>query len=248
MIPANDKRFIKRLAMLFLLFTLVCVAAGFSRLSTSAWNLSRCADVLRVRELLSMFVFAPVISIFFWLFYRCLARDAVNRVMDLLCILAIWFIACGMGIHDPANCLSGVYKAQLQTNPNLGRSIVFIDDQLGHWVFWCGFVLGTWCLGIQQLLKPLAERMSLVWIAVFTVVSLALMGVMLTNLWNEYPKTRADLIVIGVAFGALIPLQMVLARGVSLLRMPVLYVVYTAYAGSVAGTLICWQFRYGIFF
>ena len=243
-----DDVFLKRLSLLFILFSILCILAGASRLCSASWNLSQYADVLRVRELLSMFVFAPVIAVFFWLFHRCVGRGRVNRGMDVICILSIYAVACGMGIHDPMNCIGSAYKSELASVGNLRDSIVYMDDQLGHWVFWGGFVLGTWCIGINQIMAPLKNAMSLKWKMIFTVVSVALLGVMLTNLWDEYPKTKADLMVIGGAVAGLLPFHMFFAAKVSLMRLPVIFVFYSAYIGSIAGTLICWQFRYGIFF
>ena len=239
-----DDAYLKRLAWLFVLFCSLCALAGASRLSTAEWNLQRCLDVLRVREILSLFVFAPLVSLCFWLFYKCLGRGAAASIwVDLLCILSIWFIACGMGMHDPANCLQGAYRSELASMETLRNSLAFIDDALGHWVFWGGFVLGSWTLGIRQLLAPLDEKMNFRWLAFFTVVTLALLGVMFTNLRDEYPKTRADLLVIALAAGLPALLHPLLARKVSLLRLPLLLVIHGSYWGSVAGTLLCWQFR-----
>lgn len=244
----NDAVFLKRLSLLFILFSLVCILAGASRLSSAGWNLARHADVLRMRELLSMFVFAPVIAVFLWLSYRCVGRGKSNPVMDVICILAIYAVACGMGMHDPMNCINAVYKAELASVPNLRNSVVYMDDLMGHWVFWSGFVLWTWCIGMNHLISPLEKPMTLKWKLIFTVVSVMLLGVMLTNLWNEYPKTKGDLIVIGGAVAGLIPFHIIFAGKVSVMRLPVIFVIYTAYIGSIVGTLICWQLRYGIFF
>ncbi len=244
----SDDVFLKRLAVLFILFSALCLMAGGSRMCTASWNLARYADVLRVRELLSMFVFAPAIAVFFWLFYRCVGRGRANPVMDVICILSIYAVACGMGIHDPLNCIGGAYRSELAAVPNLRGSIAYMDDQLGHWVFWGGFVLGTWCVGVNQLLYPLKDKMALKWSSIFSAVSLALLWVMLTNLWDEYPKTIEDLMVIGGAVGGLILFQLFFTKRVSLLRLPIIFVIYNAYLASIAGTLICWQFRYRIFF
>ncbi|MFO7936488.1 MAG: hypothetical protein R6V06_02650 [Kiritimatiellia bacterium] len=153
-----------------------------------------------------------------------------------------------MGIHDPLNSLQGVYRWELIRFPTLKKSIVFIDDQLGHWVFWGGFVLGSWCVGIQQMCCPLDEKMNFRWMAGFTIVAVLLLWVMLTNLWDEYPKTTEDLSVIALALAVLFAAHRFLAKDVSLMRMPVLFVMYIAYTGSISGTLICWQLRYGILF
>ncbi|MDD2599449.1 MAG: hypothetical protein PHO37_09505 [Kiritimatiellae bacterium] len=193
-----------------------------------------------------MFLFAPLICLMFWLFNRTLAQGRAPGFLDLICLLAIYCIACGMGMHDPANRLLSAYRAEGMMSADMRRSILFMDDQLGHWVFWCGFVLGSWCIGLQQLRTPLKNRMRSHTAVFFLCVSLVLLGVMLTNLWDEYPKTFADLGVIGIAVAPLLAAHLIFARKVSILRLPVLWVIYPAYIGSVVGTLLCWQLRYGI--
>ena len=241
----TDREVLRRLAALFAAFAGVCLLAGASRMRPCAWELQAFGDVLRIREALSMFVFAPAIGVLFWLLARALGRGRPNVAVEVLMVLSVYCVACGMGLHDPANRMEAVYRQTGALTPEVRRSLTYLDDQLGHWVFWAGFVLGTWVLGLQQALAPLRERMSWPWRVFFGCIGAALLWVMLTNLWDEYPKTRADLCVIAVA--ALVPLaaQRVVCRGAGLLRLPALCVIYLAYFGSVAGTLVCWLVRYG---
>lgn len=241
----GDQAVLRRLLGLFSVFAVICLLAGASRMKPASWELQTFGDVLRIREALSMFVFAPAIGVMFWLITRCVARGRPHVAVEMLMVLAIYFVACGMGLHDPANRMEAAYRSTGAMTPEVRRSLSYIDDQLGHWVFWIGFVLGTWVLGVQQVLTPLKERMAWRWRIGLGAVSAALLWVMLTNLWDEYPKTRADLGVIVAA--VLVPFctQMCVRRGVSLMRLPVLLVIYPAYFGSVAGTLICWLIRYG---
>jgi len=120
-----------------------------------------------------------------------------------------------------------------------------LDDQLGHWIFWGCFVLGTWVLGIQQVLTPLKEKMTWSWSAGFFTVSAVLLWVMLTNLWDEFPQTRVDLCVIAAALAVPLAVHMRICPRPGLFRLPVLCVIYPAYFGSIIGTLLCWLIRYG---
>lgn len=241
----TDREVLRRLAWLFATFAGVCLLAGASRMRPCAWELQTFGDVLRIREALSMFVFAPVIGVLFWLIYRTLGRGTSYAAIDVLMVLSVYCVACGMGLHDPTNRMVCVYRETGALTPEVRRSLLYLDDQLGHWVFWVGFVLGTWVLGIQQALAPLRERMAWPWRVFFGCIGAALLWVMLTNLWDEYPQTRVDLGVIAAA--ALVPLgvQAAVCRGVGLLRLPVLCVIYPAYFGSIAGTLACWLVRHG---
>lgn len=241
----SDRSVLWRLTVLFAVYAGVSLLAGVSRMHPPLSHLAPFGDVLRVREALSMFVFAPALCVLFWLIYKALGRGRTFWVVDVLMLLSVYFLACGMGIHDPTNRMENAYRATGSLTPEVHRSLVYLDDQLGHWVFWAGFVLGSWVLGLQQVLSPLKERMPWPWRIAFGVVAAALLWVMLTNLWDEYPKTRQDLCVIAAA--VLVPLlaHAVFFRRVGLLRLPVLAVIYPAYLGSIAGTLVCWLIRYG---
>jgi hypothetical protein len=242
----TDRAVLRRLLGLFVAFAVVCLLAGASRMRPPLWQLASLGgDVMRVREALSMFVFAPTVMVLFWLMYRALGRGRSSAVTDVLMVLAVYCVACGMGMHDPANRMGFVYGRTGALTPEVRRSLMFFDDQVGHWIFWCGFVLGTWVLGIQQALAPLEQKMGMRWRVGLGCVSAALLWVMLTNLWDEYPKTRVDLCVIAAAVAVPLCVQAVRCRGVSLLRLPVLFVIYPAYFGGIAGTLVCWLVRYG---
>ena len=242
----TDRAVLRRLLGLFAVFAVICLLAGASRMRPPAWQMvSLGGDVMRVREALSMFVFAPAIAVVFWLIYRTLGRGRPIAALDVLMVLSLYCAAFGMGMHDPANRMAVVYGRTGALLPEVRRTLMFFDDQVGHWVFWCGFVLGSWVLGLQQALAPLEQKMGTMWRIGLGCVSAVLLWVMLTNLWDEYPKTRVDLCVIAAAVAVPLAVQMVVCRRTGLLRLPVLCVIYPAYFGSIAGTLACWLVRYG---
>ena len=236
----TDHETLTRLLGLFVLFGVVCLLAGASRMCPPAWQLRTFGDILRVREALSMFVFAPAIGVLFWLMVRTMAQGRPSRAVEVLMVLTIYLIACGMGMHDPTNRMESFYRGSQAKLPELFASIRYLDDALSHWIFWGGFVLGTWVFGLQQLLMPLRGRMGGRWRCGFAAVAAALLWVLLTNLWDEYPKTRVDLCVIAAAVGVPLAFHVIARRDVGMLRLPVLCVVYPAYLGAIAGTLICW--------
>jgi len=241
----TDSEVLRRLTWRFAAFTGVCLLAGASRMCPPHWQLATFGDVLRIREALSMFVFAPALGVLFWLIYKTLGRGQTYGAVDVLMVLSVYFLACGMGIHDPTNRMEIAYRGTGALSPEMRRSLVYLDDQLGHWVFWAGFVLGSWVLGIQQALAPLKARMSWPWRIGFGCIAAAILWVMLTNLWDEYPKTRVDLCVIAAAVLVPLAVQLAVCRRIGLLRLPVLLVIYPAYFGSIVGTLVCWLIRYG---
>lgn len=241
----NDGHVLKRLLTEFVILAAVCLFAGASRVAPSAWQLHSFGDVLRIREALSMFVFAPAIGVLFWLLVRAVAQDRPSRSVEILMVLTVYFIACGMGMHDPVNRMGIVYRTSPGLTPALHRTLVYLDDELGHWIFWAGFVLGSWVFGLQQLVTPLQGKMSWPWRCGFGAVALALLWVMLTNLVGEYPQTRVDLCVIAAAVLVPAAFHLAMRRKISLFRLPALCVIYPAYFGSMAGTMLYWWARYG---
>jgi hypothetical protein len=236
----TDADVLKRLLALLAVFSVVCLLAGASRMCPPAWQLRSFGDVLRIREALSMLVFAPSVGVLFWLLMRVVARGRPSRAAEVLMVLTVYFVACGMGMHDPANRLEAVYRVGGGVSADALRSLSYIDDGLSHWIFWGGFVLGTWVFGLQQLLSPLDGKMGVAWRCGFGAVAAALLWVMLTNLWDEYPKTRVDLCVIAAAAAVPLGFHAVARRGVGLSRLPALFVIYPAYLGSIGGTLLRW--------
>ncbi|HQL51976.1 MAG TPA: hypothetical protein PLR91_12360, partial [Kiritimatiellia bacterium] len=55
----TDHETLTQLLGLFALFGVVCLLAGASRMCPPAWQMRPFGDILRIREALSMFVFAP---------------------------------------------------------------------------------------------------------------------------------------------------------------------------------------------
>jgi hypothetical protein len=241
----TDRQVLTRLAWLFALFAVISLAAGASRMQPPGWQLRTFGDVLRLREALSMFVFAPALGLVFWLIGRTLSRGRTVVAADLLMVLAVYGVACGMGIHDPTNRMISAYSGSGALTPEVRRSLFYLDEVLGHWVFWAGFVLATWVLGLRQALAPLKERMHWPWRVGLGVVAAAFLWVMVTNLWDEYPQTRADLGVILLAALGPLAAHVAFGRNAGVLRMPLHFVIYPTYFGSVAVTLINWLIRYG---
>lgn len=240
----SDREMLRRLLLLFVVFCFTSVLAGVSRMWPSAWQLHEIGGSLRYREMFSMFLFAPVICMLFWMICRTVGRGKSSITVDLLMVLAIYCIACGMGIHDPTNRLMSAYSTSTDLSVGVRHALNFLDDSLGHWVFWGGFVLGTWVVGMQQVLNPLDEKMGWPWRIVWGLIALVMGWVMATNLWNEYPSTKADLVIIALAASGVLLFQGVVSRKIELLRQPVLLIMYPAYYGSMIATGVCWCIRW----
>lgn len=238
----TDRETIRRLVWLFVWFTLVALVAGASRMWWRGWQMHTFGDIIRWREALSMFVFAPAISVLFWLIVRCVGHGRMHPVVQVLCLLSIYLVACGMGMHDPTNRMTSAYRAS-QMQPAVWQTIGYLDDGLSHWVFFGGFILGTWALGVQQALVPFQEKPRRLFVAALLVMSLFLIFVIYTNLVTEYPKTKLDCRIILTA--VMVPTLVALARlrTVGILRMPVFLIILPSYWGGILLTNLTWFFQ-----
>lgn len=238
----SDHKAIHVFLILMAGYAVVALCAGASRLWGAGWQLAQFGDILRWREALSMFLFAPALAMFFGLLAVVIGKGRPHLVTLALTILTAYFVGCGMGMHDPMNRVQSAYLFKAIRPEQLQTTILYLDDYLGHWVFWAGFLLGSWTLGIQQTLTPLDQELGMRPLAAIGILDLVLLWVMLTNLWNEYPKTIPDLSVI--ATGALIPtLFWIFRKDAKIMRMPFLLILAPTYWGGILGTLLCWTFR-----
>jgi hypothetical protein len=239
----SDGKTVRTLLVLFAGLAITALAAGASRMSQTGWQMGICGDILTWRVALSMFLFAPAIGVMFWLIARAVGRGNPSPACCVLTVLTVYFVACGMGMHDPMNAMQAAYSASSAVPAPMKRTLDFFDDRLGHWVFWAGFVLGSWVLGIQQVVTPLDRKLSWKAVCAILVASAAMLWVMLTNLWDEYPKTKQDLCVI--AWAAVLPTGAWIGSSVPMRRLPMLVLLLPAYWGSIVGTIACWVKRYG---
>lgn len=234
----DDKRTLCAISITFLLLVMVSLVAGASRMSHTGWQMAIFGDILRWREAMSMFLFAPLISVCFYLLVRAVGRGRVSLICGILTILSVYFIACGMGMHDPMNRFQSAYPA-LPTA--LRTSITYFDDELGHWIFWAGFVAGTWVLSFQQAFAPLDQSIRKRSVLFLLACSGVFFWVMFTNLRDEYPKTLLDLAIILLAALPATFLALVRFKRVAIRRQPILLVILPAYWGSVLATLWVWR-------
>lgn len=228
----HDEVRTRRLACLLLALGAAMILAGWSRVWPPAAVLRPCADVMRWRELLSMVVFAPLLSVLLWLVFAVVSENQLEPLAGGF-VAGVYLLGCGMGMHDPCNLLRAAYPGL--PGP-LGASLRFFDDDLGHWLFWLGFLTCSIVAGVQQLRHPLAIPMSQRARAFFLLLGLPIAFVMLTNLvWED---TRRDLAVIAAT--ALVTGTMHAVRRVPLSRTPLLWVLYPPYAAAVIGSLVYW--------
>ncbi|NOY81311.1 MAG: hypothetical protein GXP31_09935 [Kiritimatiellaeota bacterium] len=231
----RDSRRIYRLQLCLAAFSIVAVLAGWSRLRPPQFLLIGCGDVLRLREALSMFVYAPLLVLLLWGMFRA-AGDRAMDVLTVVFLLGLYFIGVGMGMHDTCDLLGRIYPG---VSRELRKSLDFFDNRLGHWVFFAGFILTSLAAGAAQLRHPLSTPLSRRRTAGFLLFSLPLAAVMVTNLMFE--RTSVDLCVVFSALVAILVLHAIYRPGMR--RLPLLLVLYPAYGAALIGPLLYWAVR-----
>ena len=229
----RDRQRTRQIAVAFIGLSIVALMAGVNRLWPPALLLGPVANVLRWRETLAMVLFTPLLVLLLWRLYT-LAADGKLDAWAAVFVAGVYFIGLGIGMHDTTDLLGRVFA---DAPARLRVSLRFFDNRLGHWLFFAGFILTSLSTGVQQLRQPLHGRMSRLCTGVFLLLSVPLLLVMLTNLMFE--KTGVDLTVIAVTVVLTIAAHSRYGR-LPLRRLPILCVLYPAYGGAVAGTLLWW--------
>jgi hypothetical protein len=191
-------------------------------------------DGFRVNDYIVTLVLAPLAVIVLYLIYYF--RNA-NRSLGamLLFLLGIYLIGMNFGMHEPTNFLVARYKGQIPES--LHRSLVFFDDELGHYVFFAGFAFIALAGILVDLASPLEEPLSRFATALLTGAGLAVAAAVYVNMVRE--ETRADIAVL--ASVSLIGLALHWRHGwISLRRLPHLLMVYAGLGVGALATLIAW--------
>jgi len=219
------------------LAALVAVAA-FNRLSQAAWLNKPVLDVLRPCDLIVVFLLAPVAIFLLWGLFKVLRGDTFLPA-TLLFLLGAFLTGVAFGMHEPMNVLSSVHRASIP--PQLLNSIIFLDDGLGHYVFFAGFMslslAGIWAeLRDAQSTEPFSRNV-LVCAAVTGIVTAA---VIYANMVHE--KALIDIAILAITVAISAVLQLVYGSP-SFRKLPLLIALCLGYGGGVLATLLYWLIR-----
>ena len=218
---------------------------GLILCAVSLWALRRwrlpflvgtIGGVMPLKSALYLLVFSPLLI---WLLWRIFLIASDGRVGGLsgLFVIGVLFVGLGLGMHDTATLLGAT--GSTGWSPRALEARHFYDESLGHGAFWLGFVLTTVATGVAQISNPMPARQSWPVCLVFGLLGLPLAAVMLGNLMFEH--TGRDLVVIGVALGCVLVVHA--WKRVELRRLPLLCLLYPAYALALVGTLLYWAVK-----
>lgn len=231
---ANDAvRLNRTLALISALAALMLAAWVNRKLETGFLEIRRL-DALRLRDLLTLFVLAPLGILLMWELFKVSAPKA-GRKLAWLFITAVFLLGMGFGMHEPTNAIR---VAGLPAPEALRDSLRFFDDDLGHWIFFAGFALCVLTFAAAETESPF-ERPLPAWAVSMSILSgLAVAASIYGNMaWED---TAPDLAVMLACLAAVFVCH---ARHgfVSLKRLPMTLSMYVSLGLGNAATLVHWS-------
>lgn len=198
----------------------------------------QCVDILRGRDIMTMFVLAPIGILLLWEIFEACA-GASRRVLSLLMITGFFFLGLAFGIHEPANAL-GVAGAR-KLYPAFAESVTFFDDYLGHWIFFAGMAICVTAICAAEAENPFEKPLSKLNLTLVAIGGIAGAISLYGNSVNDAGTWR-DMAVVALCFAIAIWLHWN-AGFVSLRRLPFLFGAYILLGGGAIAVYSVWIFR-----
>lgn len=230
------KKEAKRLNRVFLCLYAVSALifiAGINRLWKIDVLRSRTLDILRVCDLNVMLIFAPL-CIFILALMLYFYKGHKNTFTFLAFIFGAYMLGIGFGMHEPFNAMS-VYR--LEMTGGISRTVRFMDDELGHWTFFAGFIFISLSLVIAELRKPFSQRIPLFHMTAATLLGLLTGFVIYMNM--AWEKTALDLAVIGCCLATALLFKLKYGNP-QFNRIPITWTMCLSYGLGLFSTLAHW--------
>jgi hypothetical protein len=215
----------------------VAVLAGINRLAHGHFFRDPQWNILRMCDILVAFVFAPLGVIFLWLLFR-VYEGHKSIAGAIVFIVGAYFLGVGFGMHEPFNIFISTYRNHM-TEPMM-KSAVFFDDQLGHWVFFAGFMLISIAGTYAEILKPYEEKLPLKFILPALAVGVATAVVIFFNM--AWEKTSVDIAILALTV-AIVSVIHFIHSSKSLMKLPATLALYVAYGGGTVATVLYWLIK-----
>ena len=227
-----EKKRLERVFFCLYAISALILIAGINRLWRSELLRAPVLDVLRVCDLNVMFIFAPLCAIWLaFLLYFC--KGHRNLLTLLTFIFGTYMLGVGFGMHEPFNVTRTIYGKEM--TEGIKKTAEFMDDGLGHWTFFVGFVLLSLSIVLAELKNPFSEKIPVFKVAVSTILGLITGFVIYMNM--AWEKTAFDLAVIACCL-ALVFLFKLRYGNPQFSRIPMTYTLCLSYGLGLGATLI----------
>ncbi len=232
--PINFKN--KNISVFFLLLILaiLSVAGGINRKMPFGILRYDFIDIMKVTDLFGMLFLAPSTLICLFCIFH-IYDGMKSKLLSILFILGAFFLGAGFGMHDPFNIFQRRYSGQLPLD--IIRSMEFLDDGLGHWLFFAGFALVSLSVCFAELRNQAEENMPAFFVICISLAGLAVAVAICLNMIHE--ETLQDILVLFSVTAAVFSYHLK-KRLLPLKRLPAVMMVYSSYGGGALLTVSYW--------
>ncbi len=180
----NEAKYQRWIGLLLIAQTLILIVASLNRLTDFSSGPVAANQFLRWRDFNHLMVFPPLTVIVAIGFRQVFLKVGGNRDgrVDLLFVIAVYFLGAGYGVHELANYLSMLIKSRETIDPVLREVIRYNDDDFSHWVFFGAFIALNVVMLLWQAANPFQTRLSWIDMAICIVNGAVLSAAIFVNL------------------------------------------------------------------
>lgn len=233
---ASEASRLRRTLLLVVAMGVLLLLALVNRKLECQFLKTRVWDVLRGRDLLTLFALAPLGVAIMWDYVDSCETKA-RRWTGLAFVIGVFLLGMGFGMHEPANAMQIAGYSKIQA---VKESLVFFDDELGHWVFFAGMLATVMALAAAETANPFQEPLKRGLLAIFALAGAAGALSMFGNMVGE--KTDLDMAVV-LASLALLALVHWRNGFAGPNRLPMTLSLYVCLGGGAAATYGFWLLR-----
>lgn len=231
-VSSQDK--IRQIMLCIIALCLVAVLACLNRKFPPAILKLQLIDVFRITDLLAMLLFSPLALFFLWKLLRIYEGNKIPWI-SFIFILGAFLLGCGFGMHDPFNVFTMKYGREIPEK--IYGSIIFLDDYLGHWLFFAGFMLVSLSACFAELENPVELNFPLSFVAGFSIAAFMVALGIFKNMIKE--ETVTDIVILLACSACAFGFQL-FKKQKNFLRLPCNLALHIAYAGGAILTIAYW--------
>ncbi|MDF1740023.1 MAG: hypothetical protein P1U86_12750 [Verrucomicrobiales bacterium] len=180
----NEAKYQRWIGLLLIAQTLILIVASLNRLTDFSSGPVAANQFLRWRDFNHLMVFPPLTVLVAIGFRQVLLKVGKTQWgwVDILFVIAVYFLGAGYGVHELGNYLSFLAKSRDAIDPVFREVIRYNDDDFSHWVFFGAFIALNVVMLLWQAANPFQTRLSLIDMAICIINGLVLSAAIFVNL------------------------------------------------------------------
>ena len=213
----------------------IIILAGINRKLDVNWLRYSCDNGMRVTDYNVVLLITPLAILCLWGIFSLVYNGTQKPLLIIMFILGTYLLGTGFGMHEPTNFLVVKYRATLPAE--LKSQLAFFDDDLGHWIFFAGFILISLSGVFAELETPFEEKIPWKFFSFPVLIGVCVGVVIFLNMVKE--RTVLDILVI-LCVIAILGVVHFKKGFYHLQKLPLVSCLYIAYGLGSLGTLLAW--------